>query len=372
MVSADILVVDDTPANLHLLSQMLKNCGYKVRPVPSGALALKAIESRSPDLILLDISMPEMDGYTVCEQLKAKPSTAQIPVLFISALGEATDKVRGFKAGGVDYITKPFQFPEVEARVRTHLALRRKTVELERSNERLTQLERQRDSLTHMIVHDMRSPITVLGWSIETFREFIPSQDAELKEAYGTAQAAVKILSEMVDQMLDVSRMEAGVMKLDKRPIALEALLGEALEEARCQTSRRALTLRLDGSVPALSLVCDPSILRRVLTNLLGNAIKFSDTDGEVRLSARMNGGRLRVEVRDSGPGIAEEDRQRIFEKFVQVESSQRKAEGAQQRKGCGLGLTFCKMAVEAHGGTIGVESAIGQGSTFWFEMPQS
>ena len=162
----DILVVDDTQANLQLLTGMLKERGYKVRPVPTGKLALQAARSAPPDLILLDINMPELDGYEVCAQLKRDERTREVPVLFISALNETMDKVLAFGVGGLDYITKPFQFEEVDARVAAHLKLRRLQVELaarnhdlQQTNAELRRLQDLRDNLTQMIVHDLRSPL---------------------------------------------------------------------------------------------------------------------------------------------------------------------------------------------------------------------
>jgi two-component system sensor histidine kinase/response regulator len=155
-----ILVVDDTPANLRLLTGMLKEQGYRVRPAPNGRLALQAVRAEAPDLILLDINMPEMNGYETCEALKADEAYADIPVIFISALTETSDKIQAFQTGGVDYVTKPFQFEEVQARVEAHLTLFRLKRELEEKYRQLKELEQLRDSLTHMIVHDLRSPLT--------------------------------------------------------------------------------------------------------------------------------------------------------------------------------------------------------------------
>ena len=212
---ASILVVDDTLANLQLLAGLLKDRGYRVRVAPSGTLALQAVHAEPPDLILLDINMPELNGYEVCERLKADPQLAEIPVLFISALNETLDKVKAFGVGGVDYITKPFQFEEVEARVATHLELRRQKRELKESNERLRELERLRDNLVHMIVHDMRSPLMVISGHLELMAmEPLPAQAAQCAKK---ALAATRTLIEMVSSMLDVSKMEAGQMQLTCR-----------------------------------------------------------------------------------------------------------------------------------------------------------
>ena len=223
--SGNLLIVDDSPANLQLLVTMLKQHGFQVRPVPSGELALQAARHAPPDLILLDINMPGMDGYEVCRRLKADPTLKPIPVIFISALDDVIDKVKAFNVGGVDYVTKPFMFEEVEARVRTHLALRRQERQLEDNFTRLKELE-----------------------------------------------------SEIVLTLT-----------------------------SQAQTARVAVT--------------------------------------------------------DTGRGIAPEYHQKIFEKFGQAELHHK-------RLGTGLGLAFCKLAVEAHGGQIGVESEPGRGSTFWFTLP--
>ena len=159
---ASVLVVDDTVENLRVLSDLLGEQGYEVRAVTSGRQALHAVEHDPPDLILLDITMPDMDGFEVCRRLRATEWSKDVPVIFLTALTATADKLRAFDAGGVDYVTKPFQFEEVLARVRTHVALRRAQTALADSYKGLRALEQLRDDLVHMIVHDMRSPLTAL------------------------------------------------------------------------------------------------------------------------------------------------------------------------------------------------------------------
>lgn len=356
----NILVVDDTPANLQLLVNMLKQRGYKVRPVPNGELALRAARASPPDLILLDVTMPGMDGYEVCAQLKADARLRDIPVLFISALNETEDKVRAFQSGGVDYVTKPFQLEEVDARVRTHLALRRHERELQESLDRLRELERLRDSLTHMVVHDMRSPLLALQLTMPLLRRALRPEDRDAIDMLDNADSGVAVLVEMATQMLDVSRMEAGRMTLERRVADLNATVRAALDGCRMLAGTRRLPFSPAGPVEAW---CDPDIVRRIVGNLVGNALKFTSPGGEVRVQVAAEGARARVTVTDDGPGIAPENHGRIFEKFGQLE-------GRQRRQGTGLGLTFARMAVEAHGGEIGVDSALGRGSTFWFTLP--
>ena len=358
----NILVVDDTPANLQLLVGMLKEHSFKVRPVPNGELAIRAAQANPPDLILLDITMPGMDGYEVISRLKAHPATREIPVLFISALNETSDKVRAFQAGGVDYITKPFQFEEVEARVRTHLELRRQRIELKKNYEQLRKLEQLRDDLTHMIVHDMRSPLLGLQLTVDLLAMSEPAHKSENAESLDTARQAVSVLIEMVNQMLDVSRLESGHIELYKTSCDLAALIRLVVDSYRVQAGARTLIMQTSGPV---STDLDEDLIRRVLANLVGNALKFTPADGRISIGASASGDMVRVEVTDTGPGIAPEDQQKIFAKFGQLDSPQK-------RRGSGLGLTFAKMAVEAHGGQIGVESRVGGGSTFWFSLPTS
>lgn len=360
LAPANILVVDDTLSNLRLLERMLGERGYKVRPVRSGEAALRAARASAPDLILLDINMPGMNGYEICRQLKADESLRDIPVLFISALSETDDKLRAFEAGGVDYVNKPFQFDEVYARIRTHLELRQQRRQLEENYTRLRDLERLRDSLTHMIAHDMKSPLLATQLAIDLIGKTAAREDARIAELVGVAGASVSMLVELVSQMLDVSRMEAGKLELRRARVDLVDMARKAVDALKLQADRRSVTV--SSQVPVMADV-DADIVRRVLGNLVGNAIKFTPTHGSVGIAVTREPTLARVEVTDTGPGIAPEHHQRIFEKFGRVDDKAGMA-------GTGLGLTFARMAVEAHGGAIGVRSEPGKGSTFWFTLP--
>lgn len=238
---ASILVVDDTPANLQLLVGMLQECGYRVRPVTNGSHALRAVQAEPPDLILLDITMPEMDGYEVCRRLKADPA------LFISALSDTEDKVRAFEVGGQDYVSKPFQFAEVVARVRTHVELHRQRRDLEQSLKREHQLERLRDQLTHMVVHDMRSPLLAMDLSLGLVRQSVSGEDADL---LSVAQASARSLIEMTSQMLDVSRMEAGALVPRPESLDLAELARVVVRPCRRSVARSRLRWRSTARSP--------------------------------------------------------------------------------------------------------------------------
>ena len=358
-----ILVVDDTPANLSLLCGMLKERGYRARPVPSGDLALQAAWSDPPDLVLLDIGMPEMDGFVVCSRLKADARSAQITVIFLTAHTETSQKVRAFAVGGVDYVTKPFQIEEVHARVATHLELRRQRRELEESYARLREMEKLRDDLVHMVVHDMRSPLTALIMTLDLLAtdvaELLPPLAAEdLRAAIRSAKA----VSVMANQLLDVSRLEQGRLPLEKQPTDL--LKVAAVVRANLAGMDAARPIEVSGPGPVLCN-CDGALVQRVMENLLSNAIKHTPSGGQVRIRLAADGDRVRVAVQDSGAGVPPEARARIFEKFGAVA-----ARKESKYHSAGLGLAFCKLAVAAHGGTIGIDDAEPQGSVFWFELP--
>ena len=358
----DILIVDDTPANLQVLGGMLKDAGYKVRPVPNGRIALRAVENQSPDLILLDINMPELDGYQTCERLKADPRFADIPVIFLSALTETEDKVKAFNAGGVDYVSKPFQFAEVQVRVETHLRIARLKAELEERYRELKQLEDMRDSLTHMIVHDLRSPLTGIVSSLQMLAMDAAALGPESEEDVARALRSATSLIQMINGLLDVNKMESGELTLKASQADLVPTVRAALESLSGLVRGRNVSVEApDGAVLALH---DSSLVERVVANLVSNALRFTPEKGSVAVHVR-SGERARVEVRDTGPGIPEEYYDKIFEKFGQID-----ARAEKKKFSTGLGLTFCKLTVEAHGGEIGVESVLEEGSTFWFELP--
>ena len=359
----DILMVDDTPANLELLSVMLRGRGYKVRAAVSGKLALQAVRNAPPALILLDINMPEMNGYQVCAELKSDEKLKEIPVIFLSALSETMDKVKAFGAGGVDYITKPFQLEEVEARVGTHLELRRQKFELQQNYDKLRELERTRDTLVHMIIHDLRSPLTAIYAYLELIKDKSESLPGKLSLYVDIATKSTKQMISIISDILDASKMEGGQMKLRLAECDLAGAVNESISGLRSLFEEREIRF-IPPENPAMVLA-DSELILRVIQNLAANALKFTQDGGHIELAIEPAGDRVRVSVKDTGLGIAPEYRDKIFEKFAQVELP-----AGRQKYSTGLGLTFCKLAVEAHGGRIGVDSEEGKGSCFWFELP--
>lgn len=351
-----ILVVDDQPENLLLLEEILTTGGYRVHAFPSGKLALDAAQSCRPDLVLLDIMMPGMDGFELYRQLQQLPELQQTPVIFISALHDTATKSKGLSLGGVDYITKPFLEEEVLARVATHVRISSQKKALIDTNARLRELEQARENYVQMLVHDLRSPLAGISMSLQTIR--METDIDGIQRIARQSLACIDQLKLMINTLLEYGRLEAHAMPLSPRSVSLASLLEDLRQSLPMQDCR------LD--IPeGLSAYCDPLLTLRILQNLLSNAFKYSPAES-VCLSARITPQGLRLQVIDQGHGVPPEDHAHIFQKF-----GQSRTPGTRPRAGHGIGLAFCKLAAEAQGGDIGLESTPGHGTKFWFTLPQ-
>jgi two-component system, sensor histidine kinase and response regulator len=361
---ATVMVVEDIAESLRLLEAMLTKQGYRVLPFLRGDQALEAAQKEAPDLVLLDIGMPDMDGFEVCRRLKANDDLKDVAVIFITAKVETVDKVRAFEVGGVDYVTKPFHFEEVRACVETHLKLRDQRLELQDQFGKLQELEQLRDSLVHMVVHDMRSSLTGIIGYLDIFEEHFGDRLTE-EEMGWIRQTKItgSRLTAMANELLDVSRLEAGEMPVSATECDVAALAREVVDSH----AEHIRSMAIQASAPDCSLtaLCDAGLIRRVITNLVGNALDYSPQGGALLVQVSGESDDVRVTVSDDGPGIPAEQQVRIFDKFGQAEGKRRGG-----KHSTGLGLAFCKLAVDAHSGTLGVDSVVGKGSTFWFVIP--
>ena len=362
-----LLVVDDDPANREVLCRRLERHGHQVQTAGSGLDAMRILGEAAFDLVLLDIMMPEMDGYEVLGHIKADSRLQHIPVIMISALNELQSVVRCIEAGAEDYLTKPFNATLLRARIEACLEKKRGRdresalfEQLQNNYERLQELERQRDEMRNMIVHDLRTPLMALIFGIEML-ETNGTLSGTQQEIAAIAVGGGRTLLGMINDLLDVEKLESGSTQLQYDEVTASSLVAGAIAQVAFLAEESRTTLVTEVAADLLPFSGDEKKLSRTLVNLLGNAIKFTGA-GTVTVSARQDDPKtIRFAVRDTGQGIPAESFGRIFEKFGQLDS---------RRVGTGLGLAFCKLAVEAHGGRITVESTPGSGSTFSFTIP--
>lgn len=360
LTRGNILIVDDAPANLRLLSGILNKQGYKVRSVISGPMALTATRAAPPDLILLDINMPEMNGYEVCQRLKENEETCDIPIIFISALDATEDKVKAFTIGGVDYITKPFQGEEVLARVQTHLALRDAQRQLQEANKDLERQVQELDAFAHTVAHDLKNPLSSIIGYANILAELCDSFSKEKLQhsAQRVVHNAYK-MNDIIDSLLllaGVRKQQVAVGPLDMSRIASETQnrLYHMIEEHGAEVVLPETWPEAVGYAPWVE---------EVWVNYVSNAIKYGGQPPHIELGATVRADNcVRFWVRDNGPGLLPEEQARLFTPFTRIHK--------ERAEGHGLGLSIVQRIVEKLGGQVGVESEIGQGSTFSFTLP--
>ncbi len=380
-IKGNILVVDDTPANLRLLSNMLSEQRYKVRSVINGKMALMAARAAPPDLILLDINMPDLSGYEVCEALKADESTADIPIIFISALDETRDKVKAFTVGGVDYVTKPFQFEEVLARVETHLALCRLQKALEQEIVARDRLIAELDAYAHTVAHDLKNPLTVLlGFSSLLERRYDKMNGDEVCEKLGLIAQGARKMTNIVDELL----LLASVRQMDEvqmGPLDMAAIVAEACARLKDLCARAQACISEPEQWP-VALGYAPWV-EEIWANYISNAFKYGGDPPRVELGAALVDGdtpsadplmhavtskiqdqpaQIVFWVRDNGPGLSPEEQARLFTPFERL--------GQARAQGHGLGLSIVQRIAAKLGGEVGVESSPSAGSVFYFTLP--
>ncbi|MBI4870523.1 MAG: HAMP domain-containing histidine kinase [Candidatus Riflebacteria bacterium] len=364
-----VLVVDDDENLCQLLTVILTLDGYKVLSTNSGREALGIVALEQIDAILLDVRMPDMDGFEVMQELRAAPETANIPILFVTADAIDSESIqRGLDMGARDYIPKPLNKPELLARVASVVRLYRTERELRNSNANLKELDRRRRQYLAMASHDLQVPLlSVDGYCRLLVQGAYGPISADQAHTVGRIRALVHYMKVLVENLLDLEKMQEGSLRLELAPVDPAALVAEAVGihdiTAREKQVHLEAELGSDLDEPAL----DYSKMLQVLNNLIGNALKFCPAQASVKVGARRDRDHLEMWVADTGPGIPLEEQHLLFQPFRQCS-----VKPTSRERGAGLGLCIVKGLVELHGGTLAVDSAPGRGSRFTLRLPLS
>jgi two-component system sensor histidine kinase/response regulator len=353
-----ILVVEDNVGNLRDLLVYLRDMHYNILVAQNGQSALEKIQYALPDLILLDIVMPGIDGFETCRQLKANEHTKDIPVIFMTPLSDIEDKIKGFEVGGVDYITLPVKYQEVVARVRTHLTLRRQQKQLQEVNV-------SKDTFFSVVAHDLRGPLSSLQVLTQVAEEKLETYTPDkLREVIGLQRTTIEHLSQLLENLLTWSRIQQGRIACHPSRLELKAIVAQNIELLTPHGNQKQITL--SASVPATVVAyADLNMVDTVIRNLLSNAVKFTKSGGSVEVSATQIESAVEVSVADTGIGIPAEKVPTLF----RIDQRYRRV-GTAREKGTGLGLILCKEFIEKNGGKIWVESEAGKGAIVRFTLP--
>ncbi|MGJ5675742.1 MAG: hybrid sensor histidine kinase/response regulator [Nostochopsis sp.] len=349
-IQPSVLVIDDQPDNFDVVETLLDGENYQLYYAPSGQQALDRLDSFQPDVILLDVMMPDLDGMEVCRRIKADPQWQAVPIIMVTALTAKEDLARCLAAGADDFISKPVN--GVELRARLHSMLR-----IKQQYDRLQDLLKLREDMVNMIVHDLRNPLASIVLSTEILRLPGLSPENQQQKVEQIVMAGQQLQS-LINSLLIMAKLESSKMSLNYTEVDLSAICISAVADIEAIAVQKNLTLASELPKPGAIVKVDAVIFRRVLDNLLSNAIKFSPSNSQVILRAEYLKQGAKVQVVDSGPGVSKDLRQRIFEKYEIGNLLQEVSQ-------IGLGLAFCKMAIEAHQGIIKVEDNHPHGSVF-------
>lgn len=360
-----ILIVDDVSENIKLVASILKKENYKIYFALNGSDALEYAETYAINLILLDIMMPEMDGFEVCEKLKSNPETANIPVIFLTAKSDIDSTARGFQVGGVDYLTKPFNSKELLIRVNLHISLQEQKEELVKQKIELEQLNAHKDKFLSIIAHDLRSPFNaIMGFTEVIHMELDAGHIENISDHLKIIDSSAKIAHELLENLLYWARAQTGKLEYNPVIFPINDCISRTINLLTSSALNKSISIDLNTD-SVFYTFADQSMIETVMRNLISNAIKFTNDGGQVHAILEKEDNRIAITIADNGEGIPPENIDKLFSINFNITTK-----GTRGESGTGLGLLLCKEFMELNGGTIQVESEYKKGTSFILHLP--
>lgn len=362
----EILVIEDEPVVQQTLGTFLEALGYDFVIADSGEKALSLLATYRPELILCDIMMPGMTGYQVCEALQKNPEICDIPLIFLTALHTPEHLLQGFQVGAVDYISKPFHFSELEARIKTHLALYRSKRKLAEYVQHLERLNQEKNHFLGIVAHDLKNPLsTILLRAQMTQMKAAKITPEKLMDSMSLICADAERMLKIISNLLDINRLETGKIDLKVEPVDVKAILKSLLKLWQEKAQAKNIQLIAEWDDTPVILQTDSQLLFQILENLLSNALKYSPSHSSVWLEIACSDTECAIHVRDQGPGLSLEDQKKLFQKFARLSTRPTGGESSS-----GLGLSIVKYLTEQLQGRITCRSQLGQGACFTLTLP--
>jgi signal transduction histidine kinase len=358
--SMNILIIDDNADNLKVVSNFLKSEGYNIALSLNGENALKILETNRFDLILLDVMMPGMDGYEVCQKIKENIKTKEIPIIFLTARVEIDDIVKGFQLGGVDYITKPFNRDELLVRVKTHL-------DLSLSKQQLLETIKTRDKLYSIIAHDIRSPLSSIKVLISAIAHgAIKTDTDDFKTLMNDLESATNQTNTLLSNLLEWTRLQIGKVNINPQNLLIKPIIDDCISLFATQAKGKNIVVESVVN-PDISAYIDEVTMHTVFRNLLSNALKFTPNNGNIRIMSGESADFVSIIFKDSGVGMSQD----VIKKIIDT-NQHYSSKGTNNEHGTGLGLYLVKDLIAQNNGTLLIESEVGEGSIFTICVPKS
>ncbi len=363
--NSNILIVDDIMENIQVLAGILSKEGVKISVATNGKQGVETATKLMPDLILMDVTMPEMDGYDACRLLKENATTVNIPIIFLTARVDTEDIIKGFQAGGVDYITKPYNPTELLARVVNHLDSKFAKEEIEKSKEQLVIANRDKDRFLALVSHDLRSPFAgIIGLVDLVVEDFESFDKEELFSYFKTFQTSLRVQHKFLEDLLAWGNFQMGRRQLKMSMLNISELVANNIILLENSANNKSITLEAEIDIK-INAFADAKMIPSIVHNLISNSIKFTRTGGTVKILAKVEENDIIISVVDNGVGMEPEQIAKLF-RIDTVFS----IPGTENEKGSGLGLILCKEMIEINGGKIWAESEEGKGSKLSFTLP--